>query len=170
MRDKRFVAEHRGGPLPKEQHFQLLQWACDCTEHVLCFLGDSVDDRIQNALTVAKEWIIGKATVGDDRRASVDAIHAARQLIDACAIAIARSAGHAVATAHMAEHSLGVAWYALKALKVPVNQLRKKENGRMNDCQWKSRTSSKALGKQRGFECMDGPRTSTPLHSMQHRR
>ena len=30
---------------------------------------------------------------------------------------MARSVGHAVATAHMADHSLGAAWYALKAVK-----------------------------------------------------
>ncbi|MCX6255149.1 MAG: hypothetical protein NTV31_11820, partial [Bacteroidia bacterium] len=33
------------------------------------------------------------------------------------AIAVARSVGHAVATAHMADHSLGAALYALKAVK-----------------------------------------------------
>jgi hypothetical protein len=33
------------------------------------------------------------------------------------AIAVARSVGHAVATAHIADHSLGAAWYALKAVK-----------------------------------------------------
>jgi len=33
------------------------------------------------------------------------------------AIAVARSVGHTVATAHMADHSLGAAWYALKAVK-----------------------------------------------------
>ena len=32
-------------------------------------------------------------------------------------IAVARSVGHAVATAHMADHSLGAALYALKAVK-----------------------------------------------------
>jgi len=39
MRDKRFIAEHRGGPLKKEQHYQLIKWACDCAEHVLCLFN-----------------------------------------------------------------------------------------------------------------------------------
>jgi len=30
---------------------------------------------------------------------------------------VARSVGHAVATAHMADHSMVAAWYALKAVK-----------------------------------------------------
>lgn len=33
------------------------------------------------------------------------------------AVAVARSVGHAVATAHMADHSLKAALYALKAVK-----------------------------------------------------
>lgn len=41
-------------------------------------------------------------------RASVNEIHRS----------IARAAGQAVATAHMADHSLGGAYYALKALKM----------------------------------------------------
>ena len=43
--------------------------------------------------------------------------HAARESSNPSAIAVARSVGHAVATAHMADHSLGAAWYALKAVK-----------------------------------------------------
>jgi hypothetical protein len=64
MRNKRFIAQHRSGSLNKEQHIQLIKWACDCAE-----------------------------------------------------IAVARAVGHAVATAHMADHSLGAALYALKAVK-----------------------------------------------------
>lgn len=35
MRDRRFVAMHRGGPLKKEQHIQLMKRAIQCSEHVL---------------------------------------------------------------------------------------------------------------------------------------
>ena len=41
----------------------------------------------------------------------------ANESSNATAIAVARSIGHAAATAHMADHSLGAAWYALKAVK-----------------------------------------------------
>jgi uncharacterized protein GlcG (DUF336 family) len=47
----------------------------------------------------------------------VNAIAAAREASTPSAIAVARSVGHAVATAHMADHSLGAALYALKAAK-----------------------------------------------------
>jgi len=52
MRDNRFVGEHRGGPLKKEQHRQLIQWACKSSEHVLHLWGGTVDPRLVKALKV----------------------------------------------------------------------------------------------------------------------
>ena len=115
-RDNRFVAEHRGGPLLKDQHRQLMRWACKCSKHVLSLVETSVDERLKTALAVAKEWERGKASVGGARAASIGAIHAAQETTDPVVIAVARSIGQAVATAHMADHSLGAAWYALKAI------------------------------------------------------
>jgi hypothetical protein len=117
MRDKKFIAEHRGGPLKKEQHYQLIQWACDCSEHILYLLGENIDKRLQNTLIVANEWKKGNISVDDARKASLDAIAVANESSNPTAIAVARSVGHAVATAHMADHSLYAAWYALKAVK-----------------------------------------------------
>jgi len=117
MRDKRFIAEHRAGPLKKEQHRQLIEWACDCADHVLHLFGGKVDERLINALNVAKEWKQGNASVGDAIKAALASHAAARESSNPTAIAVARSAGHAVATAHMADHSLGAALYALKAVK-----------------------------------------------------
>jgi hypothetical protein len=117
MRDKRFVAEHRGGPLKKEQHRQLIQWASGCVEHVLPLIDEKFDDRLKNALLIAKEWGKGNATVGDARNAAFGAIALANEATNPTLIATARSAGQAVATAHMADHSLEAALYALKAVK-----------------------------------------------------
>jgi hypothetical protein len=117
MRDSRFIAEHRGGPLSKERHRQLMQWACNCAEHVLPLFGKRIDPRLTNALKVAQAWKLGKASVGDARKASLDAIAVARESSNKTAAAVARAVGHAVATAHMADHSLGPAWYGLKAVK-----------------------------------------------------
>ena len=117
MRDKRFIAEHRGGPLKKEQHQQLINWACTCAEHVLPLFGKKIDERLTHALFIAREWEKGKASVGDAMRASLSAHAVAREFSDQVAIAIARAIGHTVATAHMADHSLGPALYALKAVK-----------------------------------------------------
>ena len=117
MRDKRIVAEHRGGLLKKEQHYQLMQWAIKCSKHVLPLFGKKTDDRLLYALRVGEDWRQGKATVGQAQKASVDAHTAARDQTDAVAVAVARSVGQAVATAHMADHSLGAALYALKAVE-----------------------------------------------------
>jgi hypothetical protein len=116
-RDKRYIAAHRGGPLPKEQHRQLILWSCACVEHVFILLAGEVNERLQNALRVARAWANGTATVGDARKASVDMLALARELTDPGVIAIVRAAGHAVATANMADHALGGALYALKAIK-----------------------------------------------------
>ncbi|MFX1481131.1 MAG: putative immunity protein [Promethearchaeota archaeon] len=117
MRDRRFVREHRGGILTLEQHQQLIRWACNCAKHILPLFGEKIDKRLINALIVAKEWENGHALVKDARSASVDAHVVARESSNPISIAIARSIGHAVATAHMADHSLGAALYALKAVK-----------------------------------------------------
>jgi hypothetical protein len=131
MRDKRYIAEHRGGPLKIEQHRQLIGWACDCAENVLPLFGEKPDERLVNALRVARDWMKGKATVGDARKASVQAIAVANESSDKSSIAVARAVGHAVATAHMADHSLGGALYALKAVKHAgrsVDEVRKWQN------------------------------------------
>jgi hypothetical protein len=117
MRDKRFVAEHRGGPLTKEKHKQLILWACKCVENVLPLINKP-DEKLTNAIETAKEWAKDNASVGDARNASFDAIAVANELTNPIEIAIARSVGHAVATAHMADHSLRAAEYALKAIKL----------------------------------------------------
>jgi hypothetical protein len=116
MRDKRFIAEHRGGSLTKKQHRQLMIWACICAEHVLSLPGDTSDVRLTNALFIAREWAIGNKTAGEAMKASVGAHAAAREFTDPTSIAVARAVGQAVATAHMADHSLGAAFYALKAI------------------------------------------------------
>ncbi|TAD87361.1 MAG: hypothetical protein EAY75_06225 [Bacteroidetes bacterium] len=118
MRDKRFVAEHRGGPLTKDQHKQLIIWACKCVENVLPLITNKVDERLTNAIKIAKDWTKGKTSVGNARNALFDAIAVANELTNPIEVAVARSVGRAVATAHMADHSLRAAEYALKAIKL----------------------------------------------------
>jgi len=118
MRDKRFIAEHRGGPLTKEQHRNLILWACKCVEHVLPLYSRTIDNRLTNALEHARKYANDNTSVGDARNASLDAIAVANELSDPIKITIARSIGHAVATAHMADHSLRAAEYSLKAVKL----------------------------------------------------
>jgi hypothetical protein len=117
MRDKRFIAQHRGGLLKKEQHYEVITWACDCAAHVVHLFGETLDERLAHSLTVAKMWAAGNASTGDAMKASVAAHAVARESSDPALRAVARSVGHAAATAHMADHALGAAWYALKAVQ-----------------------------------------------------
>jgi len=116
MRDTRFVAAHRGGALSKDNHHKLIGWARECSEHVLSLIGDDVDNRLVHALRVAEAWEKGNAKTGEAMKASASAHAAARESSDPVSIAVARSIGHAVATAHMADHAPGAALYALKAV------------------------------------------------------
>jgi hypothetical protein len=118
MRDRRFVAVHRGGPLDAVRHRLLAAWAAACAEHLLpLFENDSPDDRPRRAVEIARAWARGEASVGDAQKAAVAAHAAAREATSESATAAARAAGHAVATAHMADHCLGPVIYGLKAIK-----------------------------------------------------
>jgi hypothetical protein len=117
MRDKRFITQHRGGPLTKQQHCMLMAWAVRCAEHVMPYYCEAIDPRLSNALKVAKDWSLGKASVWDAIKAARSILILARELSDPTTVLVTRSVGQAVSTAHMADHSLGAAWYALKAAK-----------------------------------------------------
>ncbi|MBO1437921.1 putative immunity protein [Meiothermus sp. CFH 77666] len=119
MRDPRFKAVHRGGLLDLDRHRLLAAWAADCAEHVLPMFTRLYpqDDRPQKAIEMGRAWARGEVSVGQARAASVAAHTAARAALHEAAIAAARAAGQAVATAHMADHSLGAAIYAIKAVQ-----------------------------------------------------
>jgi hypothetical protein len=118
MRDRRFVAVHRGGPLDVAKHHLLAAWAADCAEHVLPFFKEcSSDVRPQRAVEIANAWARGEVSVGDAQKAAVAAHDAARDVMSKSGSAAARAAGHAVATAHMADHCLGASTYALRAVE-----------------------------------------------------
>ncbi len=119
MRDKRFIAVHRGGSLSLENHRMLANWAADCAERVLTLFNQNnpADERPAKAVEAAHTWACGKISVGAARAASVAAHAAAREADEPAACFAARAAGHAVATAHMADHAPGAALYAIKAFK-----------------------------------------------------
>ena len=118
MRDKRFVAAHRGGSLPLADHRVLAAWAADCAERLLpLFELHSRDVRPRQAIEVGRAWARGEVRTGVAQRAAVAAHAAARESTNEVAVAVARAAGHAVATAHFADHSLGVLIYGAKAVE-----------------------------------------------------
>jgi hypothetical protein len=117
MPDKRFIKEHRKGLPKKEQHIQLINWSCRCSEKVLHLFCEISDERLKKALVIVKEWANGNASVSDSMKASAGTHAAARESSNPISTPVARSVGHAVAAAHMANHSSGAVLYALKAVK-----------------------------------------------------
>jgi len=123
-RDPRFVAIHRGGDLDVATHRLLVGWAADCAEHVLHLFNEvhPIDARPSHAIAIAREWAIGNATVTQARQAAFGAHAAARESSNPAATGVARSAGHAVATAHMADHEIAAAGYAIRAVMKSVSK------------------------------------------------
>ena len=118
MRDRRFIADHRGGLLPRDSHICLARWAADCAETVLgYFEAHSNDPRPREALEVGRRWANGEVKTGAAMKASVAAHAAARSVRNAAAVAAARAAAQAVATAHAADHGMGALLYSMKALE-----------------------------------------------------
>ncbi|MDQ2678745.1 MAG: hypothetical protein M3Y51_08370, partial [Actinomycetota bacterium] len=93
-------------------------WAARCAEHVLgCFEEECPSDRRpRDAITAIRGWTRGEVTMMDARAAGGHAMGAARSLTGAARHA-AYSAGQAACVAHVAEHNLGAAAYAIKAAR-----------------------------------------------------
>ena len=145
-RDPRFVAIHRGGDLDLATHRLLVAWAADCAEHVLHLFTEvhPSDARTSHAIAIAREWASGNATVAQAREAAFGAHAAARESSNSAAIAVARAAGHAVATAHMADHELGAAAYAIWAVMKSVSKfdaIRVAET----ECRWQQAQLSESI-------------------------
>jgi len=145
-RDPRFVAVHRGGLLELATHRLLASWAADCAEHVLPLFAARYpeDDRPRRAIETARAWSRGEATVGAARQAAVAAHAAARSATDAAAREVARAAGHAVATAHMADHELGGAAYAIRAVRLASPASDAMAAGQ-RECQWQREQLPEAI-------------------------
>ena len=136
-RDPRFVAIHRGGLLDEPTHRLLAAWATDCAEHVLPLFAAACpdDDRPARAIETARAWSRGEATVSDAREAAYAAHAAAREAPDPVARDVARACGHAIATAHMADHELGAPFYAILAVRRASSASDARAAGEL-ECHW----------------------------------
>ena len=103
----------------------LALWAIDCAGRVLPYFEEKFpeDPRPRNAFETLQTWITtGAFSMAVIRKASLDAHAAAREVGgDNPARSAARSAGQAVATAHVPAHAIGAAIYALQAIHRATN-------------------------------------------------
>ena len=132
VRDPRLVTVRRGGTLTDADHHLLALWAADCAEHVLrLFEAESPDDgRPRAAIGAVRAWTRGDLPMMQARALGGHAMGAARDLRGAARHA-AYAAGQAGAVAHVAEHDLGAAAYAIKA----VQSAEGPEAGK-RECRW----------------------------------
>jgi hypothetical protein len=135
-RDPRLVTVRRGGTLADADHGLLAVWAAGCAEHVLHLFeqGRPGDERPRLAIEQARAWARGEITMTQARAAAFDAHRAAREATGAAKEA-ARAAGHAVAVAHMADHELGAAAYAIRAIRAASDPENRDDSGR-RECEW----------------------------------
>ncbi|WP_212755282.1 putative immunity protein [Flexivirga aerilata] len=112
------ITIRRGGTLTDEHHRLLALWAADCAERVLpLFESKRPDDpRPREAIEQIRAWSRGEVGMMTSRAAGGHAMGAARPLRGAPRFA-AYAAGQAGVVAHVAEHDLGAAAYAIKAVR-----------------------------------------------------
>jgi hypothetical protein len=95
-------------------------WALACAERVLNFYKSAhpEDNRPRKALKALQDWIdTGEFSMKIIRGAALASHAAAREVgEDTPARSAARSAGQAVSTAHVEDHALAAANYALQAI------------------------------------------------------
>ncbi|RKT79246.1 hypothetical protein DFJ68_2710 [Terracoccus luteus] len=117
VRDPRLVTVRRGGSLTDDDHRLLALWAADCAERVLPLFERSApdDDRPRRAVEAARAWARGELPMMAARADGGHAMGAARPLTGAPRFA-AYAAGQAACVGHVAEHDLGAAAYAIKAV------------------------------------------------------
>lgn len=118
VRDPRMVTLRRGGELTDGDHQLLARWAADCAERVLpLFEAVEPDDaRPREAVAAARAWAVGDLPMMQARALGGHAMGAARPLTGAARFA-AYAAGQAACVGHVAEHDLGAAAYAIKAVR-----------------------------------------------------
>ena len=135
-RDPRFVTVRRGGTLQDADHHLLAVWAADCAQHVLHLFEEARpgDDRPRRAIEQARAWARGEISMTQARVTAYAAHDAAREASGAAKEA-ARAAGHAVAVAHMADHELGAAAYAILAVRAATGEEQRDEAGHA-ECAW----------------------------------
>jgi hypothetical protein len=135
-RDPRLITIRRGGKLQDADHHLLASWAADCAEHVLPLfeLIQPADDRPRRAIEQARSWARGEIKMTQARAAAIAALRAARE-VDGAAREAARAASQAAAVAHMADHELGAAAYAIRAVRAASPENKRQEAGCL-ECRW----------------------------------
>lgn len=136
VRDPRLITIRRGGSLTDADHHLLALWAATCAEHVLGLFEDVApnDPRPREAIEGLRAWVRGELPMMATRALGGHAMGAARPLQGAARYA-AYAAGQAACVAHVPEHDLGAAAYAIKAAQDAAPAALRETAGHQ-ECAW----------------------------------
>lgn len=136
VRDPRLITIRRGGWLTDTDHHLIALWAATCAEHVLSLFEDAVPDdpRPRQAIDAARAWVRGELPMMRTRALGGHAMGAARPLRGAARLT-AYAAGQAACVAHVPEHDLGAAAYAIKAAQAAAPPAEREKTRRL-ECAW----------------------------------
>lgn len=118
VRDPQLITIRRGGFLTDADHQLLALWAATCAEHVLPLFENVCPEDLRPRLAVdaARAWVRGDIKMMQSRAIGGHSMGAARPLRGAARF-VAYAAGQAACVPHVAEHELGAAAYAIKAVQ-----------------------------------------------------
>lgn len=141
------MTTRRGGTLTDADHQLLALWAAACAEHVLHLFESSRPDdpRPRGAIEHIRAWADGDVKMMQARAAGGHAMAAARDLRGAPRHA-AFAAGQAAVVAHVPEHELGAAAYAIKAASAAVPK-QDAEVAQLRECRWQREQLPEAVRK-----------------------
>jgi Imm-5 like putative immunity protein len=130
--------------LTDTDHHLLASWAAACAEHVLHHFESAQpsDARPRHAVEQVRRWTQGEVQMSDSRAAGGHAMGAARELTGAARFA-AYAAGQAACVAHVAEHELGAAAYAIKAARAAAPG--DEEGAGRLECRWQGEQLPEAI-------------------------
>ena len=109
----------------------MMTWALECLKAADALYGRELDPPLLAAREAGENWRLGLCPPGVPIKAAREVHRFARTLETPLEQAVARAFGHAAATAHMADHALGVPIYLAKARKLAGMP---SEPGRAEEC------------------------------------
>jgi hypothetical protein len=136
VRDPRLITVRRGGSLTDDDHRLIALWAAACAEHVLPLFEQlqADDPRPRLAIAAARSWVRQELKVMAARAVGGHAMAAARSLSGPAREAVF-AAGQAACVCHVAEHGLGAAAYAIRAVRAASSKADRDRVGQA-ECLW----------------------------------
>ena len=112
----------------------LAKWSLELAKHIIHLTNFDANQypEIQEGFEINELWQIGKARMYDVRQISFKIHRIAKEQSDELSRTMFRVIGHAIASAHMKEHSLVASDYAIKVVNLlHINNLKKVKEERI---------------------------------------